>query len=108
MRPCAAFVCAAKPDCTLRRHKGALSLKSLLAFLKKHSPAVKERWTELVRAAEALAAEERAAKELAKEQAAADAAAAEAKQAILDGGAKQKVIEGGPNELAEMWEKEEL
>jgi len=104
----AAFVCAAKPDCTLRRHKGALSLKSLLAFLKKHSPAVKERWTELVRAAEALASEERAAKELAKEQAAADAAAAEAKQAILDGGAKQKVIEGGPNELEEMWEKEEL
>mgnify|MGYP004165105551 CR=1 FL=1 len=59
-------------------------------------------------AAEALATEERAAKELAKEQAAADAAAAEAKQAILDGGAKQKVIEGGPNELEEMWEKEEL
>jgi len=93
-----AFICAAKPNCKLKKYADNVSLRSLLKFLKKHSPAVREHWASIQAAAAALAEVEMQAKATEAEKAKAfKRALAEAPRTNVthDGGVVKRVIVHG-------------
>jgi len=93
-----AFICAAKPNCKLKKYADNVSLRSLLKFLKKHSPAVREHWASIQAAAADLAEVEMKAKATeAEKEMAFKSALAEAPRTnvTLDGGVVKRVIVHG-------------